>query len=101
MQSMYTNNQTQQMLNDYRTTPRDLWSMEIQSHIASTHLQKYYTVPNDEIDDEQWSLTNSIISPRATTQLHNHLEWSDMQLKSLQTLIPSSITHSHSSQENS
>jgi len=81
MQSMYTNNQTLQMLNDYCTTPRDLWSMETQSRIASTHLQKDYTVQMMKIDDEQCNLTNSIISPRATTQLHNHLEWSDMQLK--------------------
>jgi len=98
MQSMYTNNQTQQMLNDYRSTPRDLWSMEKQTHIAS-HFQKDYTISSDEIDDEQWNLTNSIISAKATTQLNNNLKWSDMQLKSLQNLIPSFTTHTHSSQQ--
>jgi len=98
MQSIYTNNQTQQMLNDYRSTPRDLWSMETQIHIAG-HFQKDYTISSDEIDDEQWNLTNSFISPKATTQLNNNLKWSDMQLKSLQNLIPTFTTHTHSSQQ--
>jgi len=78
MQSMYTNNQTQQMLNDYCSTPLNLWSTEKQTHIAS-NFQKDYTISSDEIDDEQWNLTNSIITPKATTQLNNHLKWSDMR----------------------
>jgi len=99
MQSMYTNNQTQQMLNDYRSTPRDLWSTEMKNRIANSHYEKDYSISPEEIDDEQWNLTNSVISQKDTAQLYNNLKWSDMQLRSLQNLIPSFITDTNSSQQ--
>jgi len=99
MQSMYTNNQMQLMLNDYHNTPHDLWSTEKQNHLA-TNFQKDYPLCTDEIDDEQWNLTNSVLPSRVTTQLYNHLKWSDMQLKSLEKLIPTTTNHSHSLHHN-
>jgi len=88
MQTTYTDNQMQQVFNDYCTAPRDLWSLETRNHIATT-FQREYQQKNEEIEDEQWNLSNSVLSPIATTQLQNLLKFSDMQLKSLQYSIPS------------
>jgi len=83
MQTTYTDNQMQQVFNDYRTAPRDLWSSETRNRIATT-FQREYQQKNEELEDEQWNLSNSELSALATTQLQNLLKFSDMQLKSLQ-----------------
>jgi len=103
MQRMYTDNQMQLIFTDYWTAPHDLWTSEKRSLINS-RLQMEYQPKTDEIEDEEWNLSNSILGSTATTQLHNVLKFSDMQLKSLQCSMPvisnvnmasNSSSHSH------
>jgi len=92
MQSMYTDHQMQLIFNDYRTSSRDLWSTETTSRIA-TSLQNENRPNSDDVDDDQWNISNSILPLRATEQIQKHLKFTDMQLKSFQSLMSPLFSH--------
>jgi len=88
MQTTYTDNQMQQIFNDYCSAPRDLWSLETRNHIA-TIFQMEYRQKNEDIDDQEWNLSNSKLSLQILKQLQKLLKFSNMQLKSLEHAMPS------------
>jgi len=89
MQTTYTDNQMQEIFSHYRSSPRDLWSDETRDRIATTFQKEYYQCRNEDIDDDEFNISNSLLEARITEQLYKLTQFSDIQLMSLQESMPS------------